>query len=71
VENKKRDFYRCVTEKMMTYALGRGVEFTDAHTVDQLVDKLDAADGRFSVLLKGIIDSPQFQRRREPATTSN
>jgi hypothetical protein len=71
VDNKKRDFYRCVTEKMMTYALGRGVEFTDAHTVDQMVDKLDAADGRFSVLLEGIIDSPQFQRRREPETTSN
>jgi hypothetical protein len=65
-ENKKRDFYYCVTEKMMTYARGRGVEFTDAHSVDEIVDELDSHDGRFSVLLKGIVHSPQFQRRREP-----
>src|SRR5690606_19099971 len=66
VEEKRRDFYYCATEKLMTYALGRGIEYTDAHTVDQIVDRLDEEHGRFSVLLKGIIESPQFQRRREP-----
>jgi hypothetical protein len=65
VENKKRDFYRCATEKLMTYALGRGVEFTDMHNVDLIVDELDRQEGKFSVMLKGIIKSPQFQRRRE------
>jgi hypothetical protein len=65
-EAKRRDFYYCVTEKLMTYALGRGVEYTDADTVDQIVDHLDEDNGRFSALLKGVINSPQFQRRREP-----
>jgi hypothetical protein len=65
-ENKRRDFYYCVTEKLMTYALGRGVEFTDAETVDQIVDDLDEDNGRFSALLKGVIHSPQFQRQRIP-----
>jgi hypothetical protein len=64
VENKKRDFYQCATEKLMTYALGRGVEYSDAHNVDLIVDELDRQDGKFSVMLKGIIHSPQFQRRR-------
>lgn len=63
-QNKRRDFYYCITEKMLTYALGRGVEYSDADAVDRIVDQLDRHDGRFSVLLRGIIDSPQFQRRR-------
>ena len=67
-ENKKRDFYQCATEKMMTYALGRGVEYTDTHNVDLIVDELDREGGKFSVMLKGIINSPQFQRRRDADT---
>jgi hypothetical protein len=67
-ENKKRDFYQCVTEKLMTYALGRGVEYSDSHNVDLIVDELDQQGGKFSVLLKGIIHSPQFQRRRDAET---
>jgi hypothetical protein len=64
-DTKKRDFYQCVTEKLMTYALGRGVEYTDSHNVEMIVDELERENGKFSVLLKGIIKSPQFQRRRE------
>jgi hypothetical protein len=57
-----------VTEKLMTYALGRGVEYSDSHNVDLIVDELDKQGGKFSVLLKGIIHSPQFQRRRDAET---
>jgi hypothetical protein len=32
------DFYRCVTEKMLTYALGRGLEYHDEHVVDSIVE---------------------------------
>jgi hypothetical protein len=63
-ENKRRDFYGCVAEKLLTYALGRGVEFTDAHTIEEIVDALDQSDGKFSVLIDAVIHSPQFQRRR-------
>lgn len=61
------DFYRCLTEKLLTYALGRGLEYYDEHTVDQIVRRLNQADGRFSVLLTGVIESAPFQRQR-PAT---
>src|SRR5262249_13496433 len=59
---RRLDFYRCSTEKMLIYALGRGLEPYDTHTIDELVDKLEAAKGRPSVLLRGIIESPAFQR---------
>ncbi len=61
---RRLDFYRCVTEKMLIYALGRGLEPSDMHTVDDLVAKLETAQGRPSVLIRGILESPAFQRRR-------
>ena len=60
---KRMDFYRCLTEKMLIYALGRGSEYSDTETVDEIVAKLEATKGRPSVLIRGIIDSPAFQRR--------
>jgi hypothetical protein len=58
------DFYRCLTEKLLTYALGRGLEYYDERTVDSIVERLDREQGRFSAVLTGIIDSPPFQRQR-------
>ncbi len=58
------DFYRCLTEKLLTYALGRGLESTDVETVDQIVNRLNSGEGRFSTLLTGIIESAPFQKRR-------
>jgi len=43
--------------KMLTYALGRGMEYYDTETVDQVVDNLQKNDGHFSALLSRIIDS--------------
>ena len=72
VQNHRDDFYRCLTEKLLIYALGRGVEYSDVETIDQIVAKLDAQDGRFSVLLNGIIESNPFQKRRSSVSlTSN
>jgi hypothetical protein len=65
LKNQRRlDFYRCLTEKLLTYALGRGLEYHDEHTVDQIVEQLDREDGKFSVLLTGVINSAPFQRQR-------
>jgi hypothetical protein len=59
------DFYRCLTEKLMTYALGRGLDFSDVESVDRIVERLDRQGGRFSALLMGVIESTPFQKRRE------
>jgi hypothetical protein len=60
------DFYRCVTQKMLTYALGRGLEYHDEHVVDQIVTQLDEHEGKFSTLVTGIVNSAPFQRQRRP-----
>ncbi|HEY2584505.1 MAG TPA: DUF1592 domain-containing protein [Tepidisphaeraceae bacterium] len=64
IKNHLPDFYRCLTEKMLTYALGRGMEAYDVETVDQIVERLQHENGRFSALIEGIVDSAAFQRRR-------
>jgi len=62
--SRRRDYYYCVSEKLLTYALGRGLDYYDADTVDQLVAALEANDGRPSALLQGIVLSAPFQQRR-------
>jgi hypothetical protein len=65
----KTDFYRCLTGKLLTYALGRGLEYYDTETVDQIVQRLDREDGRFSALLMGVIESSPFQKQRTRANS--
>jgi hypothetical protein len=62
--SRQYEVIRTVSEKLMTYALDRGVDFTDAPTVRQLDRELAQADNRWSVLVLGIVKSPQFQMRR-------
>ena len=43
---------------------GRGLDYHDVETVDQIVERLDREGGRFSALLMGVIESAPFQKRR-------
>jgi hypothetical protein len=61
----KQKFARCLTEKMLTYALGRGLEPFDRPAVDHIVQSLSAADYKFSALVQGIVQSDPFQKRLE------
>jgi hypothetical protein len=72
VNERKRDVYRCIAEKLMTYALGRGLDYYDAHTLDDIVEQLAREGGRMSVLLHGVIESPAFQKTRtQPSVAQN
>ena len=62
----RRDFARCMAEKMLTYALGRGLEYYDQCAVDQIVKRLEAGEYRFSALVLAVVDSEPFQKRRTP-----
>jgi hypothetical protein len=64
VTQHRHDYYHCLSEKLLTYALGRGLDYNDTETVDRLVAQLDAAGGRPSALLRGIVESVPFQQRR-------
>ena len=64
VLNRRRsEFGRCLAEKMLTYALGRGVEWYDKCVVDVIVEQL-GRDDRFATLILGIVESAPFQTRR-------
>jgi Protein of unknown function (DUF1592)/Protein of unknown function (DUF1588)/Protein of unknown function (DUF1587)/Protein of unknown function (DUF1585)/Protein of unknown function (DUF1595)/Planctomycete cytochrome C len=70
VKNHAEDFYRTLTQKMLTYALGRGLDYYDVETVDQIVARIEKSDGKPSALMAGIIESAPFQKTRNlaPAT---
>ncbi len=57
-------FARALTEKMLTYALGRGVELRDRAAVRKIVDRLRANGYRMQELILGIVESEPFRKRR-------
>ena len=64
VKDRKELFLRCLTEKMLTYALGRGLEYYDRSTVDRIVAQLEAGGYRSSVMITEIVKSDPFRLRR-------
>ncbi|HUR58063.1 MAG TPA: DUF1592 domain-containing protein [Opitutaceae bacterium] len=64
------DVYRCITEKLLTYALGRGLEPYDTHTVDEIVAALERGGGKMSLLVMGVVESAPFQKQRTLAATA-
>ena len=63
-DERRDEFVRCFSEKMLTYALGRGIEPFDRCAVDTIMNQLEADNHRFSTLIRAIIHSPPFQKRR-------
>jgi hypothetical protein len=61
---RRREFARCLAEKMLTYALGRELVVSDRCVVDKIVSDLEAADYRFSRLVTAIVLSDPFRKRR-------
>lgn len=61
---RQSEFIRCITEKMLTYALGRGLRYEDQCAVQQIVRRLSDHDYRARELVDGIIDSRPFRQRQ-------
>lgn len=58
-----QSFAKAITEKMLTYALGRGLESYDNPSVAKIVAQLAANDYKFDTLVAGITESLPFQNR--------
>jgi hypothetical protein len=58
------EFSRCLVERMLTYALGRGLERYDNRTVDDINKKLAASGYGFQSLIYEIVHSLPFESRR-------
>ena len=57
------EFVRTVTEKLLTYALGRGLDYYDAPAVRKILRDAAAADYHWSSLILGIANSAPFNMR--------
>ncbi|MFM7103068.1 MAG: DUF1592 domain-containing protein, partial [Verrucomicrobiota bacterium] len=63
-ERRQEDFLRCLTEKLFTYALGRGLEYYDRPAVAAAMARARQGGLRFSELILGVVESVPFQQRR-------
>jgi hypothetical protein len=59
-------FVGTLTEKLLTFALGRGIEYYDSPAVRKIVRAARDADYRFSALMVAIVNSTPFQMRSSP-----
>ena len=61
---RKRDFVWCLSEKFLTYALGRGIEYFDDCALEDIVKAVEADDYRFSRLVIEVVRSVPFRMKR-------
>jgi cytochrome c553 len=64
LKDRAPEFARCLAEKTLTYALGRGLEYYDRCTVDAVAAALAKKDYRFATLVIEVVKSDPFQKRR-------
>ncbi len=64
VTSRKEDFFRCLSEKMLTYAIGRGLEYYDTATVGKVVSGFKVEQPTLRALIYQIVESAPFQKRR-------
>ena len=64
--NYRDQFEDTVTEKLLTYALGRGLEYYDKPAVRSIMRQAARDNFRISALISAIVKSTPFQMRRTP-----
>lgn len=69
IRSRSDQFHRALAERMLTYALGRGLDYYDKCAVDHILESMHKRGNRFSALVEGIVLSDCFlyrSREREP-----
>jgi hypothetical protein len=61
---RSTQFVETVTERLLTYALGRGLEYYDRPTIREITREAAPSNYRWSSLILGIVESTPFQMRR-------
>jgi len=63
IQKRQEKFHRAFTERLLTYALGRGLEYYDKCAVDQILVLMNQRENRFSAVVEGIVTSDPFMKR--------
>jgi hypothetical protein len=69
--SRRQEFTSAFVEKLLTYAIGRGVEYYDQPTVRAIMREAAPKDYRWSAIILGIARSMPFQQRRTVSLQSN
>lgn len=64
LSKREREFSRALTARMLTFALGRGLEYYDRCAIDRIIVELERDGFRFHSLVKQIVFSDPFLKRR-------
>ena len=64
----REDFLKVLTERMLTYAIGRGTEAYDRRVIESISTKLASGEPRFSLLFSEIVASDPFRLRSSEKT---
>lgn len=62
--SRRADFYRCLSQRMLSYAIGRSLEFGDEVALEQVTDELEKANGRAQKLITAVVNTAAFRRMR-------
>jgi hypothetical protein len=68
---RRDNFVEVAAEKLLTYGLGRAVDYYDMPTVRAIAHGAEKADFRLSALVKGVVNSPAFRQRIKQAPSDN
>jgi hypothetical protein len=60
-----------VSDRVLTYALGRGTEYYDRPALDAIVSRVEAGEDKFSALILAVVESFPFQNRRGETVAEN
>ncbi len=63
-EKRRWEFLHCLSDRMLTYALGRGVEYYDRPVLDRIVQQVESGNDKFSALILAVAESFPFQNCR-------
>lgn len=63
---RRQDFYRCLAEKWLVFAIGRGMTYRDTTTIDHIVAELNQRGGSARGLIGAIVRSAAFSHMRVP-----
>ena len=64
LKSRQGEFARCLSEKMLTFALGRGLEYYDKCALDAIVKDVELDQYRLTALVKAVVKSEPFRKRR-------
>ena len=66
--SRRQEFVETLADRLLTYAVGRGLEASDQPAVREIRRRVEAGGHKFSALVAAIVDSVPFSFRRAPAS---